>query len=218
MRRHTQENHPLARLALEKQTRHLPASGHFCVASHVEVVMSQRISRAQNHQYRNDSIKANSDLLALNCELTSSEKLLEKLERVAKSPSKDSQIAQSLMLWYMRNQSWTEKQSALAKKLVKQNRLKGKPSNRRRPQYVYVVTDGEHVKIGYACNVAARITALQTGSPRPISLLASYNVGMSVSAAKKAEKRAHQACRKLRIRGEWFEKEAASIVQSLDLA
>lgn len=65
---------------------------------------------------------------------------------------------------------------------------------------VYVITDGEHFKIGIADDPARRLRELQTGNGRKLHL------GFFIHAndAKRIEARAHGRLAELRREGEWF--------------
>jgi hypothetical protein len=71
-------------------------------------------------------------------------------------------------------------------------------SSRNDCQSIYIIGDGEFVKIGIATDPAQRLTALQTGNPRPLKLLAQF-IGDREFEAKLHRDYAH-----LRVHGEWF--------------
>lgn len=64
--------------------------------------------------------------------------------------------------------------------------------------YVYFVTDGEAMKIGYAMNLTKRIAGLQSANHFPLFLVG------SVFAPRAHERMIQRRFRHLRIRGEWF--------------
>lgn len=65
---------------------------------------------------------------------------------------------------------------------------------------VYLVTDGDGIKIGYtASSVAGRISALQTGNPRPIRAVVTIHAASVV-----AEELLHREFAEYRGTGEWF--------------
>jgi hypothetical protein len=66
-------------------------------------------------------------------------------------------------------------------------------------RWVYFIADGAgHVKIGYAENVGARLTELQTGNAHPLTVLATVRGSCGLERALHARFADH------RIRGEWF--------------
>lgn len=79
------------------------------------------------------------------------------------------------------------------------------PTGMQKPKtgYIYVIGAAgmQAVKIGYAANVEARLSGLQTGSPFPLTVLWQQ----MVSDAKSAEDALHKRFRDKRIRGEWFD-------------
>ena len=64
--------------------------------------------------------------------------------------------------------------------------------------YVYWLSDGEHVKIGFSSYPAQRIRELQTGNGRPLSLVALE------AAAPAREGELHRFFSEKRRAGEWF--------------
>lgn len=67
-----------------------------------------------------------------------------------------------------------------------------------RPGFIYFASDGHAVKIGFAIDVAERMKTLQTGNPRPITVLATI-VGDVLT-----ERRLHRYFVRVRLQGEWF--------------
>lgn len=64
---------------------------------------------------------------------------------------------------------------------------------------VYFISDGEFVKIGYSVNPEERLGGIQTGSPKPLRLIA------SMPGDAELEQAFHQQFSKYRTVGEWFE-------------
>jgi hypothetical protein len=85
----------------------------------------------------------------------------------------------------------------------------------RRPRivgkHVYLLRDGDLVKIGYASSINRRISHLQTSSPRSLTLLG------VVRGGRKTEQMLHRKFRDYRVRGEWFriEAELAAFIEEL---
>ena len=67
---------------------------------------------------------------------------------------------------------------------------------------IYYATDGTAVKIGYSVTgqVKLRITKLQTGNPRKITILAVCPGG------RRAERALHRKFAHSSLRGEWFKR------------
>lgn len=64
---------------------------------------------------------------------------------------------------------------------------------------VYFVTDGEFLKIGWTAQpVAKRLSAIQNGNPRPLTLLA------TMSGSVHGEHAIHEKLKDSRAYGEWF--------------
>lgn len=64
--------------------------------------------------------------------------------------------------------------------------------------YVYCITDGTAVKIGYSLKPAARVAELQTGNPRPLRLLA------TIPGTEATEKSLHVKYLRYNVLQEWF--------------
>lgn len=64
--------------------------------------------------------------------------------------------------------------------------------------YFAQTNDNTHIKIGYASNVRNRLSALQTGAPMGVKLLA------SMPGDHKVERKLHDRFAGLRVHGEWF--------------
>lgn len=64
--------------------------------------------------------------------------------------------------------------------------------------YIYFVTDGELIKIGRAVDVLARVRAMQTGSQRPLCVLATCTAHISL------ERRLHLHFKASHQGREWF--------------
>lgn len=76
--------------------------------------------------------------------------------------------------------------------------------------YVIGMPGIQAVKVGYATDIAARLSGLQTGSPFPMAVL----LERKVSSAPAVEAALHQRFDSKRVRGEWFDlgPDAARIV------
>jgi hypothetical protein len=69
-----------------------------------------------------------------------------------------------------------------------------------RPGFVYFVQAGQDgpIKIGFAANVGARLSELQTASPEPLTVLA------TIEGTLQTEAEVHRYFQAYRLRGEWF--------------
>lgn len=65
--------------------------------------------------------------------------------------------------------------------------------------YVYAITDGEFVKIGYSVNPSKRIAELQTGNARLLSLVG------TIPGTESDERKLHAKYEHLNVLQEWFE-------------
>ena len=68
---------------------------------------------------------------------------------------------------------------------------------------VYICTDGTAVKIGIATDWRTRLSGLQCGNPRRITLYKFVHAS-SMTEARRAEIAAHETLAAVRMHGEWF--------------
>lgn len=143
---------------------------------------------------------------------TQPEKLVAKLEKSIQTFSpEDRDKALSLMRWYSQNGDLTQKQRYLAKGILKRKREQSLKEKTETPYYVYVISDGEFVKIGYSKNPKKRLKAVQSGNPRQLKLAAKKEV-QGRRRAKALEKSLHKQYGCHRKAGEWF---CGSILEQL---
>lgn len=70
--------------------------------------------------------------------------------------------------------------------------------------YVYIITDGEDYKVGVSDNPAKRLKQLQTGNPKKLKIVSTFELPKK-ELAFKVEKEAHTKIQSLyEKRGEWF--------------
>ncbi|MFU8817404.1 MAG: helix-turn-helix domain-containing protein [Pseudomonadales bacterium] len=75
---------------------------------------------------------------------------------------------------------------------------------------MYVVSDGEVVKIGHTKDLFNRVSQLQTGNARRLEIVSHFEFP-SRQAALDAERRAHRAAKHNRLEGEWFTLHAVDV-------
>lgn len=135
---------------------------------------------------------------------TQPEKLVAKLEQSIRTVlPEDRDKALSLMRWYSQHGDLTQKQRHLAKGILKRKREQSLKEKTEMPYYVYVISDGEFVKIGYSKNPKKRLKAVQSGNPRQLKLVAKREVS-GRRKAKALEKSLHKQYGCYRKSGEWF--------------
>lgn len=81
--------------------------------------------------------------------------------------------------------------------------------------FVYVISDGEFMKVGRASDVQARLRALQTGNARKLAIAAVREVSDD-RAASKLESHIHRTLADDRVGGEWFKANLETIRPLLD--
>lgn len=89
------------------------------------------------------------------------------------------------------------------RKIEKRRRRKAKKARAAAVSYVYVAHSADWFKVGKSNNPEARIVNLQTASPHRVKLVTKYKFETG-KMAEQAEAAVHQALRKYRGRGEWF--------------
>ena len=120
------------------------------------------------------------------------------------------EMRQSLIRQFITHDQLSDRQIHAIHKLAAplRSRSKAIKTNRRRQKhYVYAISDGAFLKIGLAVDPIKRMSDLQVASPSVLKLEAKIECPRYSDAAK-LEKQLHRACRKHRIRGEWFQMDA----------
>lgn len=74
--------------------------------------------------------------------------------------------------------------------------------------FLYGMTDGEAVKIGFSKEPEQRLCELQTGNPRTLKLIGTRFLAVGASAAQDAERKIHLMLQPYHLNGEWFALEA----------
>lgn len=69
-----------------------------------------------------------------------------------------------------------------------------------RMSFVYVISDGDHVKVGRSDNPTTRLSSLQTGTTKKLALLHQFGC----ARPKLVEARVHEELSDRRVTGEWF--------------
>lgn len=116
--------------------------------------------------------------------------------------------AKSLLSWYVRNGEFTKSQRFLIRCMLRRvsrsfkARAPGRADSVK--YWLYGISDGTYVKLGYSSNIKERIASLQTSSPNELVEVWRFYVGRSEREAKRNEAALHRACRKHSKRGEWF--------------
>ena len=152
--------------------------------------------------------------------LTGNEKMLEKLHSVVRSKGSNSDKAQSLILWFMANKMWTEKQVAYIKTIIKvseSEKTKKKTAAEEKKHHLYAISDGVYLKLGYSCNIGRRIKSMQTSNGKPLQLKWKMYTGKGPKLARTAEKRLHRFMKKYHVTGEWYQLECFDKLQSFSI-
>ena len=87
---------------------------------------------------------------------------------------------------------------------------KSKVPNWTKPGFVYFISAGDAIKIGFASVVTARLSALQISTHNNLTLLA------QIPGTRLTEKEYHDRFEEYLIRGEWFRSDAEPILQEIN--
>jgi CHAD domain-containing protein len=138
--------------------------------------------------------------------LSDAEKVLAGLHEIVRSGSEKASPASSLISWFMANKYWTDKQQHYARAMISWHAesKKKKWAPKARKYYLYAISDGVAVKLGFSYRPVLRMKEMQTSHQTQLSILWKYYVGTTSSLAAKQEKKLHRFCKQYRIRGEWF--------------
>jgi len=147
-------------------------------------------------------------------QFTEGEKFMVLLEKIASSTSPKAGICRSLISWFMEHRSWTPKQLKYVRALVVQKHRKEKQGVE---YFLYAISDGNNVKIGFSSNIPKRVKSLQTANSGTIKVLWRLLAGNTSTEASKQEKKLHRFCRKYKIRGEWYKKECMFLVEQFGI-
>lgn len=115
----------------------------------------------------------------------------------------DTKKARSLCGWFTSKGFLTTKQKLLASHLLGVSKESKLGDEATAPYFVYVISDGDNIKIGYSKSPRGRLKALQTANSSQLKILRAFQV-QGQAAALAHEKTLHSKFKKQRIRGEWF--------------
>lgn len=137
----------------------------------------------------------------------SPEMVLIELQKIIESDSLTAAKAASLMAWYRTHGKWTPKQWAYVQALALKNRVKTLNAKINKPKsyYLYAISDGRYVKLGYSCKPRSRLKSMQTGHPQPLELVWTLEAGSSEAEAAVLERKLHRYCGDFQRRSEWFD-------------
>lgn len=141
--------------------------------------------------------------------LTEAESFLVELEKLA---IKGNEKARSFINWWLTHKSWTDKQWIYIRHLISASKRAPK-KNPDQKFYLYAISDGCAIKLGYSSNIKKRIAGMQTGHPIKLVLEWKYYTGRNRDDAAKAERMLHRHCAHYRKRGEWFSLECLPLVK-----
>lgn len=80
--------------------------------------------------------------------------------------------------------------------------------------YLYAISDGEFIKIGYSKKPKTRLKQLQTARAKPLKLLWQVLCSYSDVDAKKQERKLHRRLKSHKVMGEWYEFDCLIICRS----
>jgi hypothetical protein len=127
------------------------------------------------------------------------------LHSIVGSGTRYAEKAESLLDWYKQNGDLTKKQIAFAINIIRSAR-NGNNNPRCKQHYLYAISDGRNVKIGFSTNPKTRRRELQTGCAAQLQIIWKMSVGESRMIAAKKERKLHRYSRRYHLHGEWFKK------------
>jgi len=151
--------------------------------------------------------------------LSELESLIVKLQKIklnSKIKDKHRAFASSLLSDYMKYKSLTVNQKCAAFNLIKYAKpvRVRKPIVKKESYYLYAMTAGGKVKIGYTSNVKSRRIQIQTSNPDNVIVEWSMKCATTKRGAKIQERKLHRLCGDFRVGGEWFEYESLDLVKN----
>lgn len=147
------------------------------------------------------------------------EGLISSLEYAAVKEPKRADKCLSLINWYREYGSFTGKQIAFAKILIANatRAVKVRKEVKQKAYYLYAMSDGVNIKLGFSCSLTQRLSTVQTHTPKELRIVWKLEVGSTREEAIDAEKKLHRFCRHYRRRGEWFGKDCMTLVETFTL-
>lgn len=126
--------------------------------------------------------------------------------------------AQAFYDYFVRNGYFTEYMKIRIREMARlsgiSDKKKKKSDPKRGEHYLYAISNGEHIKVGYSKSPKARLKQLQTGQARPLKLVWQCLCGYSDQEAKAQERKLHRRLQSNRVSGEWFEFDCLLICRS----
>ena len=151
--------------------------------------------------------------------LSDNEKLVVELQKIREGSSVNvgtRNFAAALLAHYMTFKEFTGKQLYHAKNTVsrvkRERKLRVKPKQEK-TYYLYAMTAGTKVKLGYTSCIKKRKSQIQTSCADHVHCVWSFPCGKSISEARACEKKMHRFCKKYRVRGEWFSTECLPLLR-----
>lgn len=138
---------------------------------------------------------------------------LNRLERRQRQMDEvDLAKTKSLKKWFNIHKELTHKQHQLLAFLL--HKYPKQPTVKTaKKHWLYAISNGEELKLGFSKNPKQRLLDLQTATTKKLSLIWQYPLGpCQAIQAQIIEKRLHELCKAHRIRGEWFHKGAENLL------
>ena len=139
--------------------------------------------------------------------LSPEQKMLVELESVAKGNSQYKEVARSMINWFLVHHEWTFNQRQYIKTIITSKYVeKGKKRSpvEGKKHYLYGISDGYMIKLGYTSNIPKRLKDLQTANGRELKVIWKFYTGKGTKAARAAEKHLHRFMKKYHEGGEWY--------------
>lgn len=128
-------------------------------------------------------------------------------------PDKEKDQAKSLHYKIVKGgYSWKVKQFANA--LIRKYKRVSTPSRIVKSQFLYAISDGTNIKLGFTGNLKGRLNNLQSANSNNLTLLWKMYIGKCPVKAKDAERKLHKTCKEFKLKGEWYTKFCLRLVQT----
>lgn len=144
---------------------------------------------------------------------------IEKIYKIARSSRDDNhkRDAQNMIDFYIRNGFIPRRMQSRVADLINLNKGICSPEEKipiNQRHYLYAVSDGDNLKIGYSVNPESRLKRMQTGNSKDLKVVWESYCASDSKEAQFQEKKLHRHIRNYKIRGEWFEGQCINLLES----
>lgn len=116
--------------------------------------------------------------------------------------------AQEMINFYLRNSFLPQRLQSRAQELMRLNGYLSRnveQSSSTKRHYLYAISNGDAIKVGFSVNPKARLKDMQTSNHNELRIVWQCYCAESPKEASRQERRLHKFIDKYRLRGEWFD-------------